>query len=94
MPRHAWATLLTRSSYLPGVILLAYSLQRVKSAYPLIVLVTSSLPSESVHALKDLNLKIQYVEPLRPKMQVSIVAERFADTWDKLRVFGLEGYEV
>lgn len=93
-PQRAWVTLLTRSSYLPGVILLAHSLRRVKSAYPLIVLVTESLSPDSMTALKEIELEVRRVEPLRPKTTVSVVAERFADTWDKLRVFGLEGYEV
>jgi inositol 3-alpha-galactosyltransferase len=89
-PRRAWVTLLTRSSYLPGVLLLHYSLLRVKSAYPLIVLVTPSLSVSSVAALRTLNIIVEEVQPLRPLVPVHIVAERFADTWDKLRAFGLD----
>jgi hypothetical protein len=88
--RRAWVTLLTRPSYLPGVLVLHYSLQRVKSAYPLIVLITPTLPSSSVAAMRALGIQVEQVEPLRPLVPVSIVAERFADTWDKLRAFGLD----
>jgi inositol 3-alpha-galactosyltransferase len=93
-PRYAWATLLTRPSYLPGALLLAHSLRRVRSAYPLVVLATPSLPASAVAALTQLGVEVQHVAPLRPAMPVSVVAERFADTWDKLRAFGMEGYEV
>jgi inositol 3-alpha-galactosyltransferase len=93
MVKGAWATLLTRASYLPGVILLHHSLKKVGSAYPLIVLYTPSLESTAVDALKALGIELISTEPLRPKVPVSVVAERFADTWDKLRVFELTGYD-
>ena len=90
----AWVVLLTRSNYLAATILLDYSLKRVKSKYPLHVLVTPTLPQSSVQALKDAGCKIINVDVLRPQVEVSVVAARFTDTWDKLRAFGLEGFEV
>jgi hypothetical protein len=39
----AWATLLTREDYLPGVRVLWRSLQDVSSAYPLVVMVTAGV---------------------------------------------------
>lgn len=92
--RKAWVVLLTRSNYLAATILLHYSLQRVKSKYPLYVLVTPTLPQPAVQALKDAGCEIINVEVLRPQIEVSVVAERFADTWDKLRAFGLDGFDV
>lgn len=67
----AWVTLLTRSSYLPGVITLAHSLSTHKTVYPLIVLITPSLPSSSLRALEleshhNPLLRIHPVEPLLP----------------------------
>ncbi|KAL8997221.1 MAG: hypothetical protein Q9188_006386, partial [Gyalolechia gomerana] len=101
----AWVTLLTRSSYLPGVITLAYSLSTHKTAYPLIVLITPSLPSSSLRALEleshhNPLLKIHPVEPLLPPQlpqtnsnsqtpSSASVATRFEDTWTKLRAFSL-----
>ncbi|KAL8984150.1 MAG: hypothetical protein Q9177_004775, partial [Variospora cf. flavescens] len=93
--KRAWVTLLTRSSYLPGVITLAYSLSTHKTLYPLIVLVTPSLPSSSLHALEleshhNPLLLIHPIEPLLPPAQsTSSVASRFEDTWTKLRAFSL-----
>lgn len=69
----AWVTLLTRSSYLPGVITLAHSLSTHKTAYPLIVLITPSLPASSLRALEleshhNPLLKIHPVELLLPPL--------------------------
>ncbi|KAI4177559.1 MAG: hypothetical protein LQ346_007661 [Caloplaca aetnensis] len=97
--KRAWVTLLTQSSYLPGVITLAYSLSARESIYPLIVLVTPSLPESDLRALRleafeNPLLKIQPTEPLRPvTLSTSSVAARFADTWTKLRAFELISYE-
>ncbi|KAL8825426.1 MAG: hypothetical protein Q9170_007793, partial [Blastenia crenularia] len=101
----AWVTLLTRSSYLPGVITLAYSLSHHKTVYPLIVLITPSLPTSSIRALElethhNPLLKVHPIEPLLPpQLQKYIndqaeptsasVASRFEDTWTKLRAFSL-----
>ena len=99
--KRAWVTLLTRSSYLPGVISLAWSLKAQESKYPLIVLVTPSLPSSSLRALeleKNHNdiLEIRPTKPLllpndRP---TTLIAARFEDTWTKLRAFELTNYEA
>lgn len=93
LPR-AWVVLLTSLSYLPGVVVLAHSLRRVQSKYPLIIAVTPSLPKEKVDFLDKLSLDVVVVEPLKPNVEVSIVADRFEDTWTKLAVFGFEGVEV
>lgn len=90
----AWIVLLTRPSYLPGVVLLAHSLRLVHSQYPLVVAVTPSLPAYAVDVLFDSGCRVKYIEPIRPKEQVTVVADRFEDTWTKLAVFGFEEYEV
>jgi hypothetical protein len=90
----AWVVILTRSNYLAATILLDYSLKKVKSKYKLYVLVTRSLPEEAREALRNAGCNIIEIEELRPKIEVSVVASRFTDTWDKLRAFGLEGLEV
>ena len=93
-------TLLTRASYLPGVITLAHSLQLCKTAYPLIVLITPSLPHSCVRALELERLRnplfIMYrTEPLLlPKSRkTALVASRFEDTWTKFRVFELTDWD-
>ncbi len=99
--KRAWVTLLTRASYLPGVITLAFSLATQRTSYPLIVLVTPSLPSSCIQALElesvqNPLLVIHSIEPLLlPKNQkTTLVASRFEDTWTKLRAFELTHYDT
>lgn len=96
-PKRAYATLITRSSYLAGVIVLAYTLRKHGSQYPLVVLYTSTLnqPSKDALALEAsaTNLVPREVDALLPLGEVSLIAERFADTWTKLRVFELLEYD-
>ena len=98
-PKRAWVTLLTRSSYLPGVITLAYTLHKHATVYPLIVLITPSLPEASIRALeldskRNPLLVVHPVEPLLPSGPVTLIAARFEDTWTKLRAFELTTYDT
>lgn len=96
-PKRAWVTLLTRTSYLAGAVLLAHSLQKHKSKYPLLILYTDTLPQSCLTTLpKEASLTNSYLQPveaLMPKKQRNLIAARFADTWTKLRVFQLFEYE-
>lgn len=100
-PRRAWVTLLTRSSYLPGVITLAYSLSAHRTVYPLVVLITPSLPASSVRALEleSTHNPLLVVHPIEPLLlpndqKATLIATRFEDTWTKLRAFELTSYET
>lgn len=90
----AWVTVLTGPAYLPGTIILADSLRRVESKYPLLVCVTPSVNKTEQNALKAAGCELMVIEPLKPKVKVNIVASRFEDTWTKLAVFGLVLMEV
>lgn len=98
---YAYTTLITKSSYLAGVIVLAYSMQKQGCKYPLVVYYPKSLAESSVKALKNeskrLNLVLRETEMLLPKdnANITLIAERFGDTWTKLRVFDIFelGYE-
>jgi len=96
--KHAWVTLLTRPSYLAGVIILAHTLQKYQTKYPLIVLVTDTLPEQCITALeaegqRTNQLHVHKVDPLLPLENVNLIAARFEDTWTKLRVFELITYD-
>ena len=100
-PKLAYTTLITRASYLAGVVLLAYSLKRHGSRYPLIVLYTPNLHSHpAVRALQlesePSHLVLREIELLLPpdETEVHLIAERFKDTWTKLRVFQLVDYQT
>ncbi|KAL2132882.1 hypothetical protein VTI74DRAFT_3196 [Chaetomium olivicolor] len=61
-----WACLITRDSYLPGLLTLAYSLRRVNSKYPLVALYTDALSHETLRALAARGIPFQRVEHLYP----------------------------
>jgi len=96
---YAYVTLITRSSYLAGVIVLAYTLKRAGSKYPLVVYYTDSVPQSSIAALTaeapHSNLILHRTTALLPRssVKVNLIAERFGDTWTKLRVFDLVAYD-
>lgn len=84
----AYVTLLTKDSYLPGALTLNYSLKSVQSQYPLVVLVTSTLPQHTKAALNRCGIPFREIQPLQPEDRQYVPAEydeRFADTWTKLR---------
>lgn len=91
--RFAYITLLTKATYLAGVVVLAHTLKKQGSQYPLIVLYTSTLTDVAVHALKleagPSNLILQKCDLLVPAEhhKLNVAVERFTDTWTKLRVF-------
>ena len=97
---YAYTTLITRASYLAGVILLAHTLRKHGSIYPLIVLYTPSLDGPALSALRaeasKSNLILKECELLLVPgtTKVNLIAERFRDTWTKLRVFQLFDYEM
>lgn len=93
MSNSAYITLLTRSSYLAGVVILAQSLAQQQSKHPLIICYTPSLPAQCIEALEleihRNNIILRAIEPLQPPSfsEKDLIAQRFADTWCKLRVF-------
>ncbi|TFK30558.1 glycosyl transferase [Coprinopsis marcescibilis] len=90
----AYATLLTKNEYLPGVLVLNNSLQSVKSRYPLVVMATPNLPQEARNILRLEGIPIREVEYLQPKdVELAELDKRFADTWTKLHVWELAEYD-
>lgn len=95
---NVYATLLTRPSYLAGAILLSHTLHIHSPSTPLVILYTpETFPSSAVEALgaesKNSNCIPYPIEHLRlptsgdDGKDHGMVAERFIDTWTKLRVF-------
>jgi len=94
--KRAYVTLLTKTSYLPGALVLDYGLRAVHSKYPLVVMATPALPENVKDVLKKRGILIREVDPLKPEEGTHVLAahdERFADTWTKLRGFELDEYE-
>ncbi|SRR6266403_743534 len=91
MSRKAYVTLLTKDSYFPGALTLERSLKSVQSRYPLVVLVTPTVPQRTKDALSRRKIQVREIQPLKPEGGPAIAGhdERFADTWTKLRYVGL-----
>jgi inositol 3-alpha-galactosyltransferase len=91
----AWVVfLLTSPSYLPGILVLAHTLRKYRSKYPLVVAVNPWLPEECKAALIDHGLEVREVEPILPAGKTTVIAERFKDVWTKLRVYEFTDFEV
>lgn len=92
----AYVTLLTKSSYLPGVLVLDYTLRSVGTCYPLVVMVTPSVPQECRDVLARRGIQLRDITALESLPNVHSLAThdvRFRDTWTKLRVFELVEFE-
>ncbi len=94
----AWATLLTREDYLPGVRVLWRSLQDVGTAYPLVVMVTDGVSAAARDRLVADGCQVLEVERVDPPASVAgehaYVFEHFTEVWTKLRAWCLDHERV
>lgn len=84
----AFVTLLTKTSYLAGALVLHQSLLDVQSKYPLVIMVTPLLPTEARRVLLQRGIAMIEVDSLQPaegSHTLDAMDARFADTWTKLR---------
>lgn len=83
----AYATLLTKAPYLPGILVLEHGLRSVGSRYPLVVMVTPGLSQDARDVLKKRGIFTREIESLQPTSTpgTPLFEDRFADTWTKLR---------
>ncbi|KAI0936171.1 hypothetical protein AcW1_000473 [Taiwanofungus camphoratus] len=94
--RGAYVTLLTRPGYLPGALVLHQCMASVRSAYPLVAMVTSDLPRDVQEVLRRRGIVLKEVEHLQPQEGTHMLSahdERFAETWTKLKAFDLVEYD-
>ncbi len=89
---NAWVTLLTQSSYLPGVRVLGRSLKQVRSQYPLVVMVTDTVEAEVQNTLTAEGYILQTVERLDPASDLvsRYLFPHYSEVWTKLRVWEME----
>ena len=89
-----WASLITNTNYLPGLLALAHSLQRQASKYPLLALYTDSFPEEGRQALDVRGIARRRVAYLLPSVHKEFHVDdaRFYETWTKLTLFSLTEY--
>lgn len=97
--KRSWVTLLSdlgdNNGYLKGVLTLNYTLTKVKTQYPLLVIYTSKCPISVLSVLEKSGIKTKYVEELQPSilMDYGTDTKRFNECFNKLCVFGLFEYE-
>ncbi len=83
-------TLSNGDGYVPGVEALGRSLDRTGTRHPKVVLVTPDVPSVARALLSSQGWLIRSVDPIRsPNEDMQRLFERFANTFTKLRAFGL-----
>lgn len=86
--------LVTNLSYLTGVLTLDYPLKRSGSKYPLVALITDSLPSEGVSVLNARSIPTRHIPFLLPSVHKDYSNDvRFYDCWSKLASLSLVQYE-
>ena len=84
----AFVTLLTKTAYLPGTLVLHQSLLDVESKYPFVVMVTPTVAERDREILRKRGITLRDIDSLVPEEGRHVVANhdmRFRDTWTKLR---------
>ncbi|KAI5793076.1 nucleotide-diphospho-sugar transferase [Geopyxis carbonaria] len=90
----AWTTLITNVQFIPGLLVLDYSLKRAGSKYPLLALYTDTLEPAGHAALDKRGIAKQRVEYVIPALEKDYSNDtRFYHCWSKLQPFGLTEYE-
>lgn len=95
--RSAYFTLFSNDAYLPGILCLHHSLQRVNSSYPLVILTTPSVSPQYIQQLQSLHGCI--IRYSSPPLLIGIVNHSnyarplYAECWTKLRMWEAEEYE-
>ncbi|KAJ7786446.1 hypothetical protein B0H16DRAFT_1708609 [Mycena metata] len=86
----AFVTLLTKTSYLAGTLVLDNGIKDTQSKYPLVVMVTPEFPQEGRDVLEKRGIDMIDIQSLQPEDGVHTLAaadERFRDTLDQAPSF-------
>ncbi|KAF9283855.1 hypothetical protein BGZ68_005066 [Mortierella alpina] len=89
MSDRAWVTYLSNTEYLAGCLVLAYSLRKVQSRYPLVVMVPRSPPL----APSDLDQLNKTSNIITGSNKEEYLWDYYAHTWAKLGAWGLVQYQ-
>ncbi|KAF8922425.1 nucleotide-diphospho-sugar transferase [Mucidula mucida] len=92
----AWVSLLSRTEYLAGLLVVDYGLRAAKSKYPLICMVTPNLPHADREVLRKRGLKmfeVGRVTPDEDRQRFADTDMRFLETWSKVRTFEMVDYD-
>lgn len=93
--KKVWTTLVTNTKYMDGVLTLAYSLQKVGSKYPLVVLYTDAFSPEGHYELDKRGIYKRHIKYLLPTEHKDYENDsRFYDCWSKLQPFSLTEFDL
>lgn len=84
----AWVSLLSKTEYLAGLLVVDHGLKAVGSKYPLVVMVTESLSQDARNVLHARGVTMVDVGSIRPgssRESFDKTDARFSDTWSKIR---------
>ena len=92
-PKYTFLSILTSDDYLPGLLVLAYSLQKTGTKLPLLVLLTSNISSETLNALDSHRIayKVLDYELINPTNVDK--KHRWFSTYSKIFAFGQTEYD-
>lgn len=95
MQNYSYVTILTNFDFFPGLCALSYSLKKVKSKYPLTVIVPETASDELLTRIRKLGLPIQKAPAviLPEPIQAANPYSRWNDTFFKLAVFNLTQFD-
>ncbi|CAG8667810.1 2477_t:CDS:2 [Ambispora leptoticha] len=90
-----WITLITKENdYIIGAKVLAFSLLRVESKYPLMILHTKAVTKKTLDEFLQLRCQLRQVELLEPPKGVTQeLVNGYSETWTKLRAWELIEFE-
>ena len=101
MKNYCYITLLTNDNYFYGIALLVESMKRVKTKYPLHVLLTNSVSDATKNMIEQLGVSYEIVETIsvtddihEHNMKIEPgVATIWHDCWTKFKIFDLVQYD-
>lgn len=99
--KYSYVSLLTNDSYTYGIVLLVESMKKVKTRYPLHVLVTDKVSTASLELLKQLGVTYKKVDTISVSEEIhnynmklnSRLSAIWKDCWTKFRIFDLTEYK-
>ena len=93
--KYSYISLLTNDSYAYGIVLLVESMKKVKTRYPLHVLVTNQVSTPSLELLRQIGVTYEVVDTISISEDIyeynkklnARLAVIWKDCWTKFRIF-------
>ena len=94
---YIYVTLLSSNDFVMGVVMLSWSLQKVKARYPLLVLCTKDISVSSIQMLEKYHIRYkvlsEHIHVDESKVNASKEFQHWNKTFDKLLIWSLVEYD-